>query len=185
MMAVRTMRRLLDGALMVLVGVAVALVLVAVLGPLLGHRPVVIRGGSMSPAIPLGSLVDVSEVQPGDLVVGDVVTIKEPNGVLVTHRITRIQAATDGLFFEVRGDANDAPDPVAVPAAAVVGRVDFSVPGLGFLLYMLTTPTGFASMLSLALTLLFAIWLLEDLEDELGRRRLRSAKSDLWTELVG
>jgi signal peptidase len=184
MTVARTIRRLLDGALMAFVVVVVGLVLLAVLGPAIGHRPIVIRGGSMSPAIPLGSLIDVVQVDPGELAVGDVVTIKAPNGVLITHRITRVQQATDGLYFEVKGDANAQPDPTVVPASAIVGRVGFSVPYLGFLLYMITTPAGFASILSLALTLLFAIWLLEDLEDELARRRPRPARPDPWTELV-
>jgi signal peptidase len=185
MTAVRTIRRLLDGALMVLVGLVVGLVLAVSVGPTLGHQPIVIRGGSMSPAIPLGALIDVVPVDPHELAVGDVVTIKADNGVLITHRIVRIQQATDGLFFEVKGDANATPDPAAVPASAIVGRVDFSAPYLGYLVYMITTLTGFVSIVSLALTLLFAIWLLEDLEGELARREARRARSAMWTELVG
>jgi signal peptidase len=162
----RAIRWLLDAALVLLVGTVVALVLAAQVGPMLGHRPVVIRGGSMEPAIPLGALEDVAHVEQADLAAGDVVTFEGANGVLVTHRINRIVQMPDGLYIETKGDANEHPDPVLVPASAITGRVDFSLPFLGFLMFMLTTLTGFASIVCLALTLLFAVLLLEDLEKE-------------------
>jgi signal peptidase len=166
--AVRTIRWVLDAALVLLVGAVLALVLAAAVGPALGHQPLIIRGGSMAPAIPVGAFVDVARVQPADLAVGDAVTIKGPNDVLVTHRITRIVQLPDGLYLETKGDANAHPDPALVPASAVTGRVDFSVPFLGYIMYMLSTPTGLASIICLALTLILAIWLLEDFEEEEG-----------------
>jgi signal peptidase len=162
----RAIRWLLDVALVLLVGTVVALVLAAQVGPMLGHQPLVIRGGSMAPAIPLGALVDVAHVGPADLAADDVVTFEGANGVLVTHRINRIVQLPDGLYIETKGDANEHPDPVLLPASAVTGRVDFSLPLLGFLMFMLTTLAGFGSIVCLALTLLIAILLLEDLEKE-------------------
>ena len=162
--AVRWIRRLLDVALVLLVVSVLGLVLAVNLGPRLGHELVVIRGGSMEPAIHLGSVTDVSNVQPADLRPGDVVMLKESNGALVSHRISRIVRRPDGLYVETKGDANASADPVLVPVAQVVGRVDLAIPGLGYLLYLLTIPTGVLSVLGLALTLLFSIWLLEDLE---------------------
>jgi signal peptidase len=159
----RAIRWLLDVALLLLVGTVIGLVLAAQIGPKLGHQPIIIEGGSMAPAIPLGALVDVVQVQPADLAAGDVVTFESANGVLVTHRITRVVSLPDGLYIETKGDANESPDPVFLPASAVKGRVDFSLPLLGFLLYVLATPIGIVSIVSLALMMLFAIWLLEDL----------------------
>src|ERR1035437_5168269 len=162
--AVRWIRRLLDLALILLVLSVLGLVLAVNLGPRLGHQLIVIRGGSMEPAIGLGSVIEVSHVQPADLRPGDVVTLKETNNVLVSHRITRIVQLADGLYIETKGDANPTPDPVLQPVSVVTGRVDAAIPELGYLLYMLTLPTGVLSILGLALTLLFAIWKLEDLE---------------------
>ena len=162
--AVRWIRRLLDVALLLLVVSVFGLVLAVNLGPRLGHDLVVIRGGSMEPAIHLGSVTEVSNVQSADLRPGDVVMLKETNGVLVSHRIIRIVQQPDGLYIETKGDANASADPVLVPVSQVVGRVDLAIPGLGYFLYLLTIPTGVLSILGLALTLLFSIWLLEDLE---------------------
>jgi signal peptidase len=162
--AARSIRRLLDVALIGLVIFVLGLVLAVNLGPSLGHQLVVIRGGSMEPAIHLGSVIDVSKVKATDLKPGDIVTLKESNDVVVTHRITRVVQLPDGLYIETKGDANATVDPVLVPASAVTGRVDASVPGLGYLVYLLTLPLGIVAILCLAMTMLFAIWLLEEFD---------------------
>jgi signal peptidase I len=164
--AARSLRRLLDLALVVLVGLVLAIVLVVNAGPAFGHQLIVIRGGSMEPAIGLGSVIDVVPVRPADLRSGDVVTLKDAAGVLLSHRVNRVVTLPDGLYIETKGDANATPDTPLVPASQVVGRVDASVPKLGYLLYLLTLPTGILTLLCLALTILFGIWLLEDVEDE-------------------
>jgi len=164
--ALRLIRWLLDGALIALVATVLFLALAANIGPGVGHQLVVIRGSSMSPAIPLGSVVDITRVGPGDLRVGDVVTIKSPGGTVFTHRIVRIVNQPDGFYIETQGDAVDEPDVPLQSVKVVTGRVTGSVPLLGFLMYMLTLPTGVLSLFSLALTLLMCIWLLEDLEQD-------------------
>ena len=164
--ALRWLRRLLDLALVLLIVSVLGLVLALNLAPLLGHQLVVIRGGSMEPAIHLGSMTDVSQVRPADLRPGDVVMLKDANGTLVSHRIVQIVQQPDGVYVETKGDANDSPDPVTTPASSVVGRVDLAIPGLGYLVYLLTVPIGVVSLLGLAMTLFLAILLLEDLERE-------------------
>ena len=164
--ALRTIRRLLDGVFVLLVVTVIATFLFATVGPKLGHQPLIIRGGSMTPVITLGALADVTPVDPSTLEVGDIVSVRAPNGTIDTHRINRIVSNPDGLYIETKGDANATPDPILVPASAVIGRVDFRLPAAGFLMYMLTIPSGVASLFCLALTLLLAIWLLEDAEHE-------------------
>jgi signal peptidase len=182
--AVRMVGWLLDAALVLLVALVLALVLAANVGPLLGHEPLVIRGGSMAPAIPRGALVDVARVEPAELAVGDVVTIKAANGVLVTHRVSRIVEMPDGLYLETKGDANGQPDPALVPVSAVTGRVDLSLPYLGYVMYMLTTPAGLVSVVCLAFSLLLAIWLLEDLQGDDGDLATRAGTAPPVGELL-
>ncbi len=162
--ALRLTRWLLDLALIALVLSVLSLVLAANIGPAIGHQMVVIRGSSMSPAIPLGAVVDITSVKPQDLKVGDVVTITSPGGTVYTHRIARIVTQPDGMYIETQGDAVGHPDSPLQPVSEVTGRVTYSLPFLGFLLYMLTIPTGVVSIFSLAITMLLCIWLLEDLE---------------------
>ena len=164
--AARWTSRLLDVVLILVVLSVLAIVLAVNFAPALGRQIIVIRGGSMEPSIHLGSAIVVTTVKPTDLRPGDVVTMKDANGTLLSHRITRVVTLPDGLYVETKGDANAAPDPVLVPASEVVGRIDASIPGAGYLIYVLTIPTGVASVLCFALTMLFGIWLLEDLEGE-------------------
>ncbi|HEX7491479.1 MAG TPA: signal peptidase I [Candidatus Limnocylindrales bacterium] len=164
--AARFARRLLDVALIGLVVFVLGLVLAVNLGPVTGHQLVVIRGGSMEPAVHLGSVIVLSNVKPTDLRAGDIVTLKETNDVVVTHRVTRVVTLPDGIYIETKGDANPTVDPVLVPATAVTGRVGASVPGLGYVIYLMTLPLGLLAVLCLALSLLFAIWLLEEFESD-------------------
>jgi signal peptidase len=178
--ALRLFRWALDLALISIVVSVLSLSLAANIGPGLGHRLVVIRGSSMSPAIPLGAVVDLTEVQPADLRAGDVVTIRSPGGTVYTHRIVRLATLPGGLYIETQGDAVGKPDAPLQPVSVITGRVDFSLPYFGFLLYMLTIPSGVLSIFSLALMLLFCIWVLEDLEEVFGNKR-----EDNWRDRHG
>src|SRR5437899_958522 len=96
-----------------LIGLAVVAVLVGFslfvnLAPRANVQLFIVGGGSMEPAIPVGSLVIVSPIDAMTVVPGEVVTIRATNGVVVTHRVIRILDLADGRFFQTQGDANDA-----------------------------------------------------------------------------
>lgn len=131
----------------------------------------IIRGASMGSAVPIGSLVSESQVAVRAIRPGDVVTIKTDNGLVLTHRVTRVVDLADGRFFELKGDANAAPDPALVPGRALVGRVSMVVPRAGYLAAMLATPAGLSSLLAFLAAGLLAVWLVEELETELEDAR--------------
>ena len=141
------------------------------IAPLVGRDAYIIRGGSMSPFVPLGSLVIDERSLPADIRPGDVVTVRLHDEVMVTHRVVRIIDRPSGLELELKGDANTAPDPALVPASSVAGRVAAVVPVAGFILATLASPTGMISTLSMLASLVLAIWLLERLEREMRRER--------------
>lgn len=89
--------------------------------------------GSMTPGIPVGSIVVVRPVDPGTLQVGDVATYqREPGkGVYITHRITKVDARTSPTRFTFKGDANRGPDLKPVVPEQIRGQVWFHVPYLG------------------------------------------------------
>ena len=140
-----------------------ALVVVSHISPMMGRSLFVIRGGSMSPAMPLGSLAFVEPVDPGSIVAGDVVTLRGDTGRIVTHRITRVIGQEADLRFEVRGDANATSDPILAPASSIVGRVAFFAPFLGYTMAMLAMPSGMISLMALIGTFLLGSWLLEEI----------------------
>lgn len=92
-----------------------------------------VLSGSMTPKLPVGSVVLIRPVDPGTLHVGDVATYqKEPGKAeYVTHRIVAIDTSTTPTTFTFKGDANNGPDIDPVPATAIRGKAWFSVPYLG------------------------------------------------------
>lgn len=160
---VRWARRLLSAAFALLAVAVLSVGLAARVGPAFGHELFSIRSGSMEPALPVGSLAIVSR-QADEVAAGQAVAFRLPNGVVVTHRVTEVVRTEAGRFMRTRGDANEDPDPTLVPVSAVIGPVVASVPMLGFLLAMLGMPIGLVTILSVAATLITAIWLLEELE---------------------
>ena len=143
---VRWTTRLVLLALLVVIAAAVAVLLIlprAVHGAALD-----VLTGSMTPAIPAGSIVLVRPVDPGTLHVGDVVTYQRyPNKPkLITHRIVAIDAHTNPVMFTTKGDANRGADVDPVPAAAIRGKVWFHVPHLGAIRDSLHTGGGLARL---------------------------------------
>jgi signal peptidase I len=165
--ATRWLRRIVDLALIGLIVAVLLAVALAKVVPVTGRESIVIGGRSMEPAIPLGSTVVITPVTPADLVVGDVVSLQiDPSKVTFTHRIVDVVDRPDGRWIRTKGDANADPDPTLVPASAVLGRVDLTVPLVGYLIVLLSAPIGVLFVLGLGATLLAIAWLLESLELE-------------------
>jgi signal peptidase len=133
-------------------------------GPAAGYELFSIRSGSMEPAVPVGSLTFVT-TDASMPAVGDLVAFRLPSGIVVTHRVVEVIDGDSGRFLRTRGDANAKPDPSLVPSSSIVGVVAFQVPLLGFLLALLGMPIGVVTILSVAGTLITAIWLLEEFEE--------------------
>lgn len=138
--------------------------------PLVGYELLVVRGSSMSPAIPLGSLVAVRSAEVGEVRPGQVVTIRADNGVQITHRVVRLTEVGTETYVEMRGDANASPDPTLVPGRAVVGVVDGYLPWLGYVVGFLSMPSGIVSVLAGLACLYLATMLAEPMETARRRR---------------
>ena len=141
---------------------------------------VVITGGSMTPAVPAGAVVAPTSVNASKIVAGDILTVAADNGVILTHRVARVLDLPEGRFFELKGDANVTPDAGLVPARAVSGRVDSYLPYAGFVLALLSVPSGLVFILAALGMLLVGIWLLE--EAEVGTRGVE--RTDATTKVA-
>lgn len=117
----------------VLAAIAGAIVVLMVLPRATQGAALTVLTGSMTPRIPVGSVVLVRPVDPATLEVGDVATYQSDPGTesFVTHRIVAIDTATTPISFTFKGDANPGEDIRPVPATAIRGEVWFHVPYLG------------------------------------------------------
>jgi signal peptidase len=129
---------------------------------LLGHQVFVVAGPSMVPAIDMGSAVVLEVVAPDSLHVGDVVSLRSgPERAVFTHRIVRVAHRDGEVWIETKGDANPAADPSITPASAVLGRVALSIPYAGYLIALLSIPSGIVFIIALGLLLLAIGWWLD------------------------
>ena len=153
-----------NAALTLLIAGAVILLSVGA-GALLGFRALVVRSGSMAPAIQSGDVVVTRLVRPSAVEPGDVVTFRDPSrrGDLVTHRVVQVRREGDRLAIVTRGDANTGEERWSIGRDGTVGSAAFRVPGAGHGLAWLRMPavrTGLlvASALALAALALRRIW---------------------------
>lgn len=112
---------------------------------ILGYESFVVYSGSMEPAIGVGDLAVVGPVKPDMLAVGDVITYRTPDRpeVVVTHRLIDISTDDSGrLSFQTKGDANPSVDRVGVEQGALLGKVTYTIPKMGYLVDFSKKPEG-------------------------------------------
>jgi signal peptidase len=126
-------------AVSVALGVAIGGFAVVVAPALLGGRSLTVMSGSMEPALRVGDVVVNSRVRPADARVGDIVTFSDPEGTgkLITHRVRRLRIVDGTAHVVTKGDNTNAVERWDVPAAGSLGRVEYRVPLLGFLVFWL------------------------------------------------
>lgn len=123
------------------VGLAACLALAGVLLAL-GFRPLIVRSGSMEPAINTGDLIFTRMVGPAEVDLNDVVTFQDSTraGELVTHRVVGVDQRGGAYSFRTRGDANTGGEAWSIQEDGRLGRYAFRVPGAGYVLSWISDP---------------------------------------------
>jgi signal peptidase I len=149
-----------------------AIAVVVVIPRLTHSQAMTVLSGSMTPGIPVGSIVVVRPVDPDQLRVGDVATYQaEPRKpVYVTHRVADISHVGGRTTFTFKGDANRGPDVDPVVPGQIRGQLWFHVPFLGTIRDDLKTGAG----MTIALTLLLGGYAVSQLSS--GMRDKRNEK---------
>ncbi|MEK7556714.1 MAG: signal peptidase I, partial [Patescibacteria group bacterium] len=113
--------------------------------PLLGNRALIVRSGSMEPAISVG---DVVVVRPGEYQAGDAIAYNVPGkeNMVVTHRVQEVREGATGFEYVTKGDANPEADSWVVTGGDIIGEELFTVPWVGTLLAFAKSRIGFVSL---------------------------------------
>ncbi len=109
---------------------------------LTSYDALIVRGGSMEPAVHLGSIIIIDR-DARDPAVGDIVSFREANGDIITHRVVTIEDGT----YATKGDANEAPDLERRFGVNVVGTSIMSIPYVGYAVHVLRQPIAFLLLL--------------------------------------
>jgi signal peptidase len=155
-------RDVCDAALVLLVALCLLTIAIGRVLPLTGATTLAVAGGSMEPAIHLGSAIVVEPVDPRSLAVGDVVSLRSgPERAIFSHRIIRVVVRDGTVWIETKGDANATADPSLTPASQVIGRASATIPWAGYLIALLSSLHGIVFVVSLGLVLILAASLVE------------------------
>jgi signal peptidase len=138
-------------ALAVVVAAALGVLALAVGPRFLPYRAYTIETGSMTPTLPVGTEVILTQTSAAKLEVGDIITFTAPSsGELVTHRIVRIGRVDGKRVFVTKGDANGLPDAWRVPATGEGWRYAYKLPYAGYAIEALKLPLVRFALLALA-----------------------------------
>jgi signal peptidase len=138
-------------------GFACGLLLAIALPLAFGGRPLVVLSGSMEPALATGDVVVVERIGPQDARVGDVVTYRNPEGALVTHRVRSVRRHGSRFELVTKGDANNASERWTIDVDGELSRALYRVPLAGRLLARTSSREG-KLVLIVAPLLLLGAW---------------------------
>ena len=115
------------------------------------YHSYVVQSGSMEPTIMTGDIIFVSHQERYNK--NDVITFMEGDRRIITHRVV------DERNFQLitKGDANRIEDNSTVSFSRIIGKVFFTVPKLGYLVFFSKTQTGFLLFIIIPSLLLMGI----------------------------
>ena len=130
---------------------------------LCGIRPYVVQTGSMSPAIPVGSICFVNQnADYNKIQIGDVIAFRLGGKAMITHRAVRIESS--GIV--TKGDANRVEDAALVTQENFVGKTILCIPEAGNYVRYLRTKHGIIFFLTAAVVMILCGFLLDNRQEK-------------------
>lgn len=114
-----------------------------------GYQLKTVLSGSMEPTFKTGSIILVEKVKDaGALKEKDIITFKQDEQTVVTHRIVEVVKQGDALLYRTKGDNNEEADmnPV-LPENIVAKYTNVTIPFIGYFLNYASSPIGTALLL--------------------------------------
>ena len=140
--------------LVLLIALVVPFVVYAIPGVIGADGSFIVLSGSMEPEISPGDAVVVTETDPTEIGVGDVITfVRSEEGIPVTHRIVGVEESSSGFLFETKGDANSDVDADLVPESNVIGVVTVTIPYIGYVVQAVNSTAGFVLLVAVPIAL--------------------------------
>lgn len=111
-----------------------------------GFRVFTVATGSMEPVYNIDDVLVVKDINPSTLKVGDdIAYIGERGGlegILVSHRIIRIEGEGTQRVFFTKGVNNDTEDP-SITSGRILGKVEGKLPVINFINHVVRNQYGF------------------------------------------
>ena len=146
-----------------------------------GYRVFTVATGSMNPKYLINDVIIVKDVNPDKLKVGDDIAYKGERGglegILVSHRIIKIEKADDGhLRFYTKGINNKIEDP-SFNEDRIIGKVRGKLPIVNELNHVIKNQYGFFFLVFVPLVLVIFLEIAETITNiKLEKGELEEAK---------
>ncbi len=118
---------------------------------IIGYRSYTVLSGSMEPKFYPGDIVITKHKNKTDIKVNDIVTYRNSDGVIITHRI--IEETPEGYI--TKGDNNNVEDADILTKENIIGEVKFSIPKIGYVMDFLSKPLVIAAEMILLAVFIF------------------------------
>jgi len=145
---------------------------------LFGIRLLVVKSGSMEPAIKTGSLV-IDKKMP-EYRLGDIITFNdhENQKETTTHRIVDIDTQGGSNLFITQGDTNNSPDSVKITSDQILGKVRFTIPYFGYVVAFTRTWPGVVILIIIPATIIIYDEI-NNIKKEWAKRKAQKGKDDI------
>lgn len=143
---------------LIVVAILALAVVLTVVPAVAGGHTLTVLSGSMTPRLPVGSVLVDQPVDANSLQTGDIVTYAGDDG-LVTHRIVAVKQGQSGPVFTTKGDANNTADTEPVDGSQIRGELWYHVPYVGTVRDFLISTDGLMATGG-AVVLGAAVWFL-------------------------
>lgn len=141
-------------------------------------KSMIVLSGSMSPALKPGDLIIDKNIEAKDIKLGDIITYKLNNNIIITHRVTDIVNRNEEIFFKTKGDANNVEDEALISEDKVIGKYALKIPYAGFALNFIKGKMGFALFIIIPAVLLI-IDNFKTINKEFKKLKEKDSKNDL------
>lgn len=118
---------------------------------IIGYRSYTVLSGSMEPKFYPGDIVITKHKNKTDIQVNDIVTYRDNDGIIITHRI--IEETPEGYI--TKGDNNNVEDADILTKENIIGEVKFSIPKIGYVMDFLSKPMVIAAEMILLAVFIF------------------------------
>ena len=118
---------------------------------IIGYRTYTVLSGSMEPEFYPGDMVITKHKNKTDINLNDIVTFRDKDGVIITHRI--IEETPKGYI--TKGDNNNVEDADIITENNIIGEVKFRIPKVGYVMDFLSKPMVIAAEMILLAVFIF------------------------------
>ena len=150
-------------------------------GSVFGYRFFTVATGSMAGVYDINDVIAVKDCDPDTLKVGDDIAYRGEKagleGMLITHRIIKIEETDDGKIYTTRGVNAPAEDP-KIRAHQILGIVVGEVPFISQLNHIIKTQLGFFLLVFCPLVLIIVLEVLQTITDiEIEKKELHDRQT--------